>query len=95
MLRRNVYIALICATLAYTGSPCLAKGNPTPSPCQLALEACVDVVKAQDEQIKGLKADREDLANRLADAQARPLIPGWMWGVVGIAAGAFLVTLAK
>lgn len=57
--------------------------------CDLALSACSNLVKTQDTAITHLKENNKRLADALAEANDRsPTLPGWMWFVVGTAAGA-------
>lgn len=55
--------------------------------CNRALNACVDLVKAQDSQIGLLKAQLEDLSGQLADSQGGITIPSWIYLTLGAVGG--------
>lgn len=68
-----------------------AKG--TVKACDLALTACKDVVKAQDDSITTLKASVTTLEDKLADATKPPLLPTWAVILLGVATGVVVGTV--
>lgn len=65
----------------------LNKLGTKPTACDLALDACLKTVQAQDNLIVDLKANNQKLVSALADANKSPILPTWAWVVLGVAAG--------
>ena len=77
-------------TPTYPSSP--KPSLPVLKACDLALNACRDVVKAQDEQITQLKQDNQAFADALEANTKDPLLPTWAWVLIGAAAGVIVVS---
>lgn len=73
-------IALLLSLTAYAGPP---KEGPS---CDLTLQGCVNLVKAEDAQILHLKQDVKELEKKL-NQEADPLVPWWGWAALGAVAG--------
>jgi peptidoglycan hydrolase CwlO-like protein len=58
--------------------------------CDLAIDACKTLVEAQDTQISHLKQDKKDLEKKLNE-ESDPLIPNWLWAVMGVIVGGTVV----
>lgn len=58
--------------------------------CDLALEACKDLVTAQDTQITHLKDAVKQLEGKV-EQDTNPLIPWWGWAIIGGVVGGFLI----
>lgn len=97
-------IGLICVIMVQVASGQGTLGvTPAPAPtpykpitrkldrvkaCDLALNACLKTVQAQDSLVVQLKADKQKLADQLAQANQQPLLPTWAWVTIGVLAGA-------
>lgn len=64
-----------------------------PNACDRALNACQDVITAQDRAIINLKAHVTILEDRLAEASKPPTVPTWMLIAGGVLIGATAATL--
>lgn len=81
-------IALLMALIA---SISLMAEPPAPSLCDNALNACIELSKAQDESIKGLKDYSQDLEDQLASQESK--LPAWFWAVSGFMLGSITITV--
>lgn len=97
-------IALVVSLLFALSS--LAEKGPEPfvpseSPseteraCAFALDACGELVEAQDAQIESLQIQLEETHEALANTAPEPLLPDWAWFAIGVAAGGAMVYIAK
>jgi ElaB/YqjD/DUF883 family membrane-anchored ribosome-binding protein len=79
---------------AFAASPLLADEPTTNLTCLHALNACQEVVEAQDQAIVNLKAALAETQDKLADSKP-PALPTWAAVVVGIAAGVIIGVTIK
>lgn len=77
-----------------------AKNDPKPgtkpldklTACDLALNACQGVIKAQDDQIAQLKDSNQKLADELVKSKSPSILPTWAWILIGASAGVLITS---
>jgi hypothetical protein len=82
--------ALLMPTIGYTEEKVY-----TNSTCPDALETCKALVYQQDQSIKLLKEEVDNLEDRIADDEAKPKLPWWVQLVGGIAIGITAARILK
>lgn len=75
--------------------------SPTPSACDIALERCDTYAKSlgtlngmYKEHIQLLQDQRDEALNKLSQ-ESQPLLPGWVWALVGASGGLLLGRIVK
>lgn len=81
-------LAMRCAlSIVLVGTLALGDDASKLKACDLALQACGQVVYEEGASITKLKAQVSTLEDRLADAQSGPIVPTWLVFASSLAAG--------
>jgi hypothetical protein len=65
----------------------LGNDSKTPSACDLALDACQQVIKAEDIENTHLKADIKALEDKVVSEEGSSALPWWGYVLLGLAGG--------
>ena len=78
---------LLISLLIVLPRPSLADCAAEAAACKEYVLTLEKQVQIQDSVIDKMRKQNKDLTKRLAESNNDPAIPGWAWGIIGVAAG--------
>jgi hypothetical protein len=92
-MNRSIF-AQVALYSVLLGLPRVAHGEDKLRACNVALNACNNVIWAEDQANLHLKAQVKELEEQISE-QSQPLIPNWAWGVAGVVLGGASMYMIK